>query len=270
MSTPGQPTLAQQLSQPIKSVKHLLSSLLAQLDKLDLVLASEQPLLRCYLPTPTSSTAAPTAGPSDTTRSNQQWLKRQLGLVQRAIIVSVYPDWAEAVRAEGGDELVELALGRWFGPPTITNQLEYSGQVALSGYSVISSLLSNRRPLALLPSSSNATDPAHPTAAPPPAALHPHSLTFTLQLLSQLSIRFSLPEIWAEVYGDAEPGGGDETEALSGEADSDDSSDEEDHEAGMRNEAWEAAMKGVFGLATRVANACGIAKLDPPIGLEYK
>ena len=286
-TTTGQLTLAQQLSQPIKSVEHLLGLLLAQLDKLGLVHAAEKEWVRRFnpapAPAPAMSQSNPALGQPDHSKTNDQWLKRQLGLVQRAILVLVYADWAEAVRAEGGGQLVVLAFARWFIPITKQSSNSYMAQVSLSAYSVISSALSNRKPLALLPAPTPAaaaataitTAPSQPSSTAQTTALHPESLAYSLQLMSRLSKCFSLPEIWDAVYGTPAVGGG-ATAArdggTEGESDSDPDSDGDDHyyDASLRNEAWEASVKDVFGLATRVANACGLAGVDPPSELEYE
>lgn len=278
MSTTTRPTLAQQLSQPIQSVEHLLQLVLAQLDRLDLILPSEQQLARRYITTSPADQLNPVPGPSDHSRSNQQWLKRQLGLVQRAIILSIYPDWAEAIQTVGGQDLVELGLGRWFIPspiitPTSTSPkptiqpTAYAGQVALSGYAVISALLSKPRTLPLHPSTS--------TSAPTSTSLHPRSLDYALELVTQLSRRFSLPEVWNEVYGPPDQAGTataavqDETSAAT-DLSSDSDDDHHDHETGLKNQRWEAALKDLFGLGIRIANGCGVAAIDPPPPLEYK
>lgn len=127
----GSPPLATLLSTPISSLPTLLALLTPPLAALSL-LPDRPDLVALH----------PSSSPSIDRRA---FLKRQLGLVQKVLVETIWPDWEHAL--EGEEEgLVDVVLRRWFVPPTATTpeQQELAVEVALSSYAVITSVLSRR------------------------------------------------------------------------------------------------------------------------------
>lgn len=159
------PPLAMLLAEPLTSTHQLLSLIVPPLARLDLL--HDQPELLERFP-------APAAEGSD---DASKLLKRQLGLVQKALVERVWPDWEAAVAAEEGAEVAKVVFERWFVPASFEDPRH--AEVALSTYAVLSSLLSSR-------------------ATPP---LQRRSLELVLILLARLTSAFSLKEAYVAVHG---------------------------------------------------------------------
>jgi telomere length regulation protein len=164
MATASTP-LATLLAGPLTSTDQLLSLVVPPLARLDLI--HDQPELLERFP-------APAAEGSD---DASKFLKRQLGLVQKALVERVWPDWEAAVAAEEGDAVAKVVFERWFVPASFEDPRH--AEVALSAYAVLSSLLSSR-------------------ATPP---LQRRSLELVLSLLARLASAFSLDEIYVAILG---------------------------------------------------------------------
>ncbi|KAM0790027.1 hypothetical protein ACM66B_005356 [Microbotryomycetes sp. NB124-2] len=123
MSIGSGATTAQTVSEPIKSVEALLDVLLTPLAGLEL-LDDRLELAHKY-----------TASLDDTFNA-QKFLKRQVSLVQQALVERVWPEWAAALSQ---DQL--KLLQRWFCPSRGVND-HIRAQVCLSAWQVLSASLS--------------------------------------------------------------------------------------------------------------------------------
>ncbi|ORY83468.1 telomere length regulation protein-domain-containing protein [Leucosporidium creatinivorum] len=159
------PPLSTLLAEPLTSTNQLLSLIAPPLARLDLL--QDQPELLERFPGPAAE------GSDDASK----FLKRQLGLVQKALVERVWPDWEAAVAAEEGDEVAKVVFERWFMPASFEDPKH--AEVALSAYAVLSSLLSSR-------------------ATPP---LQRRSLELAFALLARLASAFSLKEAYVAILG---------------------------------------------------------------------
>lgn len=162
------PPLATLLAEPLTSTNQLFSLIVPPLARLDLL--HDQPELLERFPSPAAE------GSDDAPK----FFKRQLGLVQKALVERVWPDWEAAVAAEEGDEAAKVILERWFVPASFEDPRH--AEVALSAYAVLSSLLSSR-------------------ATPP---LQRRSLELVFSLLARLASAFSLKEAYVAILGQPE------------------------------------------------------------------
>lgn len=156
-------SLSQQLSTPIKSTNQLLSLLVPPLASLGL-LADCPDLERRF------ASAASHGDPA-------RFVKRQLGLVQKALIERVWPDWSAALAAELGEDQGRIVLERFFVPVNVTTGLH--ADVALSAQSVLLSLLASK------------TTPSLP----------PRSLEISFNLLARLGALLDFDSTYTSVFG---------------------------------------------------------------------
>lgn len=155
------PLLAASLAEPLSSVEQLLALIVPPLARIDLL--QDQPTLLARFPPPAAE------GSDDASR----FLKRQLGLVQKLLVVRVWPDWEATVAAEEGGEVARIVFERWFVPPSF--EATEHQEIALSAYAVLISLLS-------------------PRTTPP---LPPKSLELISSLLARLASAFSLEQVFS-------------------------------------------------------------------------
>lgn len=165
--------LATTLSQPLTSTTQLFSLLIPPLVQLNLL--SDQPHLTSLIP--------PSPSTSTTTFDPPRFLKRQLALVQKVLIEKVWPDWETTLEAEEGTTAL-LVFERWFVPPPPSkdndSNSKYAGDVAISSYAILSSLLSIKRTTT--------------------SSIQPRSLEIITSLLVKLSQQFNLEQVYLAVH----------------------------------------------------------------------
>ncbi|GAA6014659.1 hypothetical protein JCM10207_006893 [Rhodosporidiobolus poonsookiae] len=206
------PSLSARLAEPLSSTGHLLDLLVPPLHTLSLL--PDQPDLVVR------------HGGLSVPVDPQRFVKRQLGLVQKVLVERVWPDWQAAFEAEEGKAAL-IVLERWFVPPTeqLEAGVELASEVALSAYSVLSSLLSGKA-----------------------AQLQPRSLEIACDLLATLSTHFCVEQVYCAIFS-SQPSGETQTDG----ADSDD-----EHGTDPASVArWERTLKDLVNIPTRVANAWG-------------
>lgn len=213
-------TLSTQLSATLLSTSQLLDLLIPTLDTLNL-------LQDCQDLTNSHASSSLLQTPPELEISRRTFLKRQLGLVQKVLVETVWPDWEEALKAEdesGG--IVEVVFERWFIPifreeESTENTILWT-DIAISAYATLTSLLSQK------------------------ATLRPQSLSIITELLRKLSQQYSLDKIYLGIF------------SLSG-------GEQEDERALAKvTLRWELILKDLYSLPTRVANAWGrLAEAQP-------
>ncbi|GAA5900638.1 hypothetical protein JCM6882_000928 [Rhodosporidiobolus microsporus] len=215
----GGSSLAARLAEPLASTSQLLDLLVPPLHALSLL--PDQPSL--------VQRHASSSAPIEPAR----FVKRQLGFVQKVLIERVWPDWEAALEAEEGKAALAV-FERWFVPPPCpapafsSTSLDFGAEVALSAYSVLSSILSSKSTV----------------------DLRPRSLEIASQLLVSLSRSFSVQEMYLATVGRPT------TPASNAVSDEDDSDDEGGADPASLAR-WEEAMRNVVSIPTRVANAWG-------------
>jgi len=148
------------------------------------------------------------------------------------LIEKVWPDWEKAVEAEEGTE-GSLIFERWFIPPsTSSSNSKVTEKVALSSYSVLTSMLSAK-------SASN---------------LQLRSLEIISSLLVKLNAVFNLSELYVTTLGDALKS----KAPVIQDSDSDEEEEEDERIDPTSSAEWEQSLKDIVGVPVRIANAYGI------------
>ncbi|BGP14942.1 hypothetical protein JCM10213_007256 [Rhodosporidiobolus nylandii] len=212
------PSLASRLAKPLTSTAQILDLLIPPLQALSL-LPDRPDLAR------RPSTSSASLDPA-------RFVKRQLGLVQKVLVERVWPDWEAALEAEEGKDGLLLFERSFVPPPPSAGSLPpLAGEVALSAYTVLSSLLSGKSS----------------------AELRPRTLEVISHLLARLSSEFNVEQIYLATLGSS-------TKPSVRMQDGEDSDDEDDGADPATLERWEKTLKGLVGVPTRVANAWGLAQ----------
>lgn len=184
MSSPAlQPSLSTILSSPHASVDALLSLIVPPLDTLGL-LPDRQNLVVKYSSPSTSDV-------EDASAARQALLRRQLGMVQLALVEKVWPDWGQTLSSSEEQDLVDIVLERWFIPPRSTDS-GVRGPIIRSSYAVLSSLLSRRKE----------------------KELHQTVLDLVTSLLVKLSTEYSLEDVYLSIFTVAQPDSREEGKAV--------------------------------------------------------
>ncbi|GAA6060262.1 hypothetical protein JCM10212_003962 [Sporobolomyces blumeae] len=252
------PSLPQSLAEPLSSVSQLLDLLVPPLVSLDLAVD--------LVPSLASVSTSSSTSAIDPAR----FVKRQLGLVQKVLVETVWPDWERAVETELGSPGLAI-LERWFVPPepattqapttttttTTSNPEGYASTVALSSYAVLTSLLSTKSA----------------------RTLRPRSLEIASALLAILSERFNFDRVYFSTLAYASRRSGVESAGERQGATSDSEEDEEDTEETVDPaslSSWQQSVKDMMSIPARVANAWGAldeaqgAKIGQGIPLELE
>ncbi|GAA5874898.1 hypothetical protein JCM3774_006563 [Rhodotorula dairenensis] len=220
-------SLAARLREPFASTDDLLRVLVPPLAQLALVHDHPQ-LVQDY------AHAAPAPAPA-LALDRDRFLRRQIGLVQSAILERVWPDWHRALSSAQAAVVCE----RYFVPPPDAPApapadkaaaAEAADEIALSAYRVLSSYLS--------PSSRR--------------RLPPHALSFVLDLVAKLSDRFSVEHLYYATIRRRRPGAG---SSLADDADPDADADADP----VQVQRWEFTLKDMLAIPDRAANAAAVA-----------
>lgn len=229
-------TLSTQLSAILQATSQLLDLLIPTLDTLNL-LQDRQDL------TTSHASSSLLQIPPELEISRRTFLKRQLGLVQKVLVETVWPDWEEALKAEdesGG--IIEVVFERWFVPVIHENPSEEDSvlwtDIAISAYATLTSLLSQK------------------------ATLRPYSLSIITELLRKLSQHYNLDKIYHGIF-----------HLSVGE-------EEDERTLAKATLRWELVLKDIYSLPTRVGNAWGrLAEAQPtkynlreviPVDLQWR
>jgi telomere length regulation protein len=205
----GGSSLSARLAEPLTSTTQLLDLLVPPLCALSILPAN-------------TAFASHTSSSSDFDPA--RFVKRQLGLVQKVLVEQVWPDWEAALEAEHG-KVALLLFERYFIPPSDPTASPLGGEVALSAYAVLNTLLS----------------------AKAASTIQPRSLEIISSLLVKLSRDFDVERVYLTTLAGANVPGADIT----------DDADEEDEADPASLARWEQTLKDVLNVPTRVANAWG-------------
>ncbi|GAA5839496.1 hypothetical protein JCM11251_002741 [Rhodosporidiobolus azoricus] len=213
-------SLSARLAEPLASTSQLLDLLVPPLQALSLLPDYPQLVQR--------------HGSSSSPIDPARFIKRQLGFVQKILIERVWPDWETALEAEEGKPAL-VVFERWFIPPPTVSACStstaqgFGAEVALSAYSVLSSLLSSK---------SSAT-------------FGHRALEMASQIIVHLSRSFNVEQVYMTTLSKSTP------VSTSGMI-SEDDSDEDDGADPASLARWDEALKVMLGIPTRVANAWGV------------
>ncbi|KAM0755050.1 hypothetical protein T439DRAFT_128186 [Meredithblackwellia eburnea MCA 4105] len=216
-------TISSLLTGQVSGVEPLLDILVPPLHLLGLI--NDHPQLILDHSSPSESAAS-----SSSSEEAHKLLKRQIALVQLAILSNVWNDWYEVLQQhEKG--LGDIVLARYLVPPITATLPDIPAKLALSSYSVIRSVLSpsKRRKNKHVTSSSD---------------LNPQTLQLAQNFLVQLNARFNLRELHQAVFTPSAP----EDEGEEGEGDRDKE---------IQEDLWNQSVKELAGIPTLVANAVG-------------
>ena len=220
--------LAARLAAPFRSTAELLQLLVPPLAHLGLLPDFPQ-LCNDY----GAAAAASTNEPFDTKR----FLRRQIGLVQKALVERTWPDWEQAVVAQHGPAGVAVFERYYVPPPSgVEGVLSVNAaEIAISAIGVLSSFL----------------------AVKTASQLHPRALQLVLDLLAKLSGRFSLEQLYFATIGrSSSRQGGPRGETGPEEADP------------LEMARWEATLRDILSVPFKAANAAGAASADGPLRIS--
>ncbi|KAJ8294457.1 DNA replication checkpoint protein tel2 [Rhodotorula toruloides] len=216
--TPSSSSLSARLAEPLSSTDELLDLLLPPLQSLSLL--SDRPSLA----------QRPARLPF--TFQAERFARRPLGLVQKVLVEKVWPEWEGALVAEEGAAGL-VVFERFFVPPptafasTSSDASSNGAAVAISAYSVLSSVLSSKTV----------------------SALPPRSVEIALDLLAKLSSTFNIEELYLTTVGSS--GSGKNVDTA-----------EPEEEGSFADPAaisrWETTQRVLLGVPTRAANAWGV------------
>lgn len=171
---------------------------------------------------------------------SQRFLRRQIGLVQKVLIERTWPDWEQAVVAQLGPASVAV-FERYFVPPpsgAVGDLSVNAAEVAISAIGVLSSFL----------------------AVKTASQLHPRALQLVLDLLAQLSSRFSLEQLYFATIGRSSSSSSSKQGGPRGEA-----GPEEEEADPLEMARWEATLRDILAVPFKAANAAGAVSADEPL-----
>ncbi|BGP23726.1 telomere binding protein [Rhodotorula toruloides] len=210
-------SLSARLTEPLVSTDELLDLLLPPLQCLS-VLPDHPSLTRRHAQNPFPFQA-------------ERFARRQLGLVQKVLIEKVWPEWEIALEAEEGAAGLAV-FERFFLPPpaafasTSSNMGSAGADIAISAYSVLSSVLSSKT-IATLPS---------------------RSIEIALDLLARLSSSFNIEQLYLATIGSSK------LEKVVAGMRLEDEEDVVDPAVAAR---WDITQRVLLSVPTRAANAWG-------------
>lgn len=221
-------TLSQQLSLPLTSTQQLKDLLVPYLDLLQLIPDRQDLITSTSTTLPSTFTSIDLSHDRITKRN--LFLKRQLGLVQKILIESVWSDWEVVLSSEEEDtDLVEVLFERWFIPllpEEVGQDRDLAIEIAISSYAILNSLL-------LQPRSSS-------------KLLRKESLIIITRLLSKLTSIYTIDILYPTVF-----------QSTSSNEEGDEVEEEEERSITKASAKWDLLFKDIYTIPAKISNAWG-------------